>query len=162
MTDTPAELRKQLPTRDTFIRAAAAAPEGPCIIWPYYKDGKGYGHTRFAGVRHTAQWVSCFLRHGPPPKGAQAAHLCHTNSCCNGAHLEWQTPAENMAASVALGRHAHGERNAKAKLTEEEVVQLRRDYATGNYSQRELGAAYGISGPNAHQIIHRRHWRHVA
>lgn len=55
-----------------------------------------------------------------------------------------------------------GARNHNAKLTEAEVVTLRKLYRNGLATQAELAAEFGINQANVSEIIRRTQWGHVA
>jgi hypothetical protein len=54
---------------------------------------------------------------------------------------------------------ARGERNGRAKLTAEQVLDIHLLARSGRYWQRELGEAFGISQSEVSLIEHRRRWR---
>lgn len=54
-----------------------------------------------------------------------------------------------------------GELQSKAKLTEQQVREIRRAYAAGEYTMDELAARYGVTHPTILDIIHRNTWKHV-
>lgn len=98
---------------------------------------------------------------GPRPPGYVVRHLDgdkHNNVVSN---LAWGTHKENVADSIRLGRHARGERVAKAKLTKSEVRSIR--YSAGcGLSHKELGSLYGVAASTIGAVVSRRTWRHVA
>lgn len=51
--------------------------------------------------------------------------------------------------------------NASLKLTEDAVREIRRLYATGEYSYRELGDLYGVSRDTIGDVVTRKSWYHV-
>jgi len=53
-----------------------------------------------------------------------------------------------------------GENGPAAKLTEDEVRQIRKLYATGNYTQTNLSNLFGVSPPQISKIINFKHWKH--
>lgn len=55
----------------------------------------------------------------------------------------------------------NGERIHTAKLTEDVVREIRRLYATGEYSYRELGDLYGVSRDTIGDVVTRKSWYHV-
>lgn len=55
-----------------------------------------------------------------------------------------------------------GERNGNARLTDDAVREIRRIFAAGGITQRELGERYGVSQVKISQIILRKSWKHVA
>jgi len=54
-----------------------------------------------------------------------------------------------------------GERSHKRKLSNEQVQQLRDEYAKGGITQRQLAKKYGIHQANVWAIISRRVWKHL-
>ena len=163
-----AELRAQLvaskSARQQFLSNSwRLDAEAPCCEWPFWRDPQGYGRVRLAdGVHRTAQWVVCYLRHGPPPEPDwQAAHSCHNSGCVNGGHLRWLPPIENIRESVARGAHAHGERHARAKMTEALVREARALWDGGTVTLRALCAKYGLGVGPMHRLVTRKNWRNV-
>lgn len=57
--------------------------------------------------------------------------------------------------------YARGERNAGAKLTEDDVKEIHRLYATGNYTYTELVQPYGVSKGTIQNVIKKRTWKHI-
>jgi DNA-binding CsgD family transcriptional regulator len=57
-------------------------------------------------------------------------------------------------------RRARGEGNGVAKLTEREVIEIRRAGARGE-SQREIAARFGVSKPAIGHILRRESWTHI-
>ncbi|MFE2969933.1 endonuclease domain-containing protein [Streptomyces sp. NPDC059340] len=55
-----------------------------------------------------------------------------------------------------------GEANRAAKLTEDQVVEIRQRYAAGGITQRRLGEEYGIHRVHVNGIIRGHDWSHVA
>jgi len=58
-------------------------------------------------------------------------------------------------------RSTRGDRNGNAKLTEEDIRDIRRRAGKGK-SQRALAREYGVSEGTIWGIIHRKTWKHVA
>lgn len=54
-----------------------------------------------------------------------------------------------------------GEQNASAKLTEDQVREIRKRYAAGGVSLRTLGQEYGVGKSAIHQIVKGRNWKRV-
>jgi len=66
---------------------------GPCWIWTGYITDDGYGGKALGVPAHVAAYVEIV---GPVPDGLELDHLCRVHACCNPAHLEPVTHAENM------------------------------------------------------------------
>lgn len=77
------------------------------------------------------------------------------------SNLEWCTRAENTkhAWSTGLIKPSYGENCHKAKLSEKEVLKIRR--ITKKFSQRELAKMFNISRRNIRAILFRESWRHI-
>lgn len=106
-------------------------------------------------------------------------------------HLWLGTLADNMADMAAKGRASSGDRNNSrlhpervqrgdnhwshrrpdlvrigtkhhsAKLTEDNVLEIRRIWAEGDLSLPQIGAMFGTSGKHVWEIVHRHTWKHL-
>ena len=56
---------------------------------------------------------------------------------------------------------SRGENNKQAKLTTPEVIEIRRLYEMGQYSQTEIANQYGVSRKCISHIINRTTWAHI-
>jgi hypothetical protein len=90
----------------------------PCWIWKGGITGSGYGAMSIgpSSVR-SAHVVAYEMYVGTIPVGLVLDHLCRVRICCNPEHLEAVTQAENAR------------RGATAKLTHEQVDEIRRLHA---------------------------------
>lgn len=69
-------------------------------------------------------------------------------------NLEWVTPKENSQHAVRTGLiNAKGENHPQAKLTDQEVLEIRDLYKNKIYKQREIGAMYGVSHTHVCAIV---------
>jgi len=119
---------------------------GPCWEWMAYRNRKDYG--RFGGRRADGgnrmvlahRWAYETLI-GPIPDGLEPDHLCRNHPCVRPSHLEPVTHIVNMQRSpLKWGRN--GEANGRAKLTEEQVREIRQ--LRGAVSQRKLATRFGV------------------
>lgn len=76
-------------------------------------------------------------------------------------NLRWGTRSENAQDSRAKGRNACGERNGHAKLTEDDVRQIR-TLRTNGATFREVARRYGVCWQLISHICLRKRWAHVA
>jgi hypothetical protein len=64
-----------------------------------------------------------------------------------------------------LGHAGHdrraGEMNGNVRLSESDVVEMRREYARGGTSFKKIAAKYGIADSTARDVIRGRLWAHV-
>jgi len=138
----------------------SAGPDG-CWLWTGYRSATGYGqiivcpeYKRFSS--HRLAWT---VTHGDIPAGLYVLHSCDNPPCCNPAHLRLGTKADNSADAVRRGRiasgdrhgsrlhperRARGQRNAAAKLTELQVVEIKGLLADKTLGHAGIARRYGV------------------
>lgn len=78
------------------------------------------------------------------------------------SNLEWGTQQSNIQDMFDKGRKNHrGTNNPRSKLTEDQVLEIRNLYSTGNFMQKELGIKYGVSQKLISCIITNKNWKHL-
>lgn len=82
----------------------AQLPTDECVIWPGKVNNKGYPQidSRFTHAAHRYVWI---LHHQREPELPELDHTCRTPLCCNPAHLEPVTHAENHRRRAAAMTH---------------------------------------------------------
>jgi len=144
----------------------------PCIEWQQTRHRRGYGVCWFEGNMRNAQRVAWKLTKGSIPANKIICHHCDNPPCVNPLHLFIGTNKENVADMVAkrrqglTGRYssekrARGKAIGVSKLTEEQVKEIRRLYATGKFSQRDIGNKFGVTNQQICYIVNRRVWTHI-
>lgn len=99
---------------------------------------------------------------GEPPEGKNV--VCHLddNKLNNvSENLCWGDANDNMRHMVDHGRSLYGSRNPRALLTDSKVLEIRRLYATGEYSQTKLSKIYGVNQTTIGRAINSKAWKHL-
>ncbi len=126
-----------------------------CWEWVASTDADGYGaylHTR-------AHRFSYQLKNGVIPDLMSVCHTCDNPTCVNPAHLFLGTTQDNNKDCVDKQRNAFGEKSGKSKLTEKEVIQIRKLFKTTN--RIKLSEIFGVHKDTISAIIHRKTWKYL-
>lgn len=108
--------------------------------WVCSSHGKCGVHPKWYGNSLSRKiWEDNF---GPIPKGKVVRHKCDNPNCVNPMHLILGTQGDNNRDRDERGRTAKGEKVASAKLTEEQVREIKNNT---ELSQRQLARKYGVS-----------------
>lgn len=99
---------------------------------------------------------------GPPSEGQECRHLDGDKRNNRLENLCWGTSKENVADQVLHGTLVRGSGQSQAKVTEADVLEIRRRAAAGRYGiQRQLAREFGISDTVVSLIVSRKKWQHV-
>lgn len=159
-----------------------------CWLWQGTMLRQGYGCFKIAGKMYKAHRISYLYTKGPIPDGLVVCHSCDTPRCVRPDHLFLGTYKDNMQDAVRKGRMATGERsgarlhpesltrgkahwshlyperhrgelNGRARLSREQVQEIRTRYATGTISQFVLAAEYQVAQTTISAIVRKRNWK---
>lgn len=132
--------------------------DGECRVWTGYRNAKGYGVIGVDGSTQIASRVAYELAHGPIPRGLVVRHKCDNPPCVNPDHLEVGTHLDNARDMVERGRSARGENASQARLTWDQVREVRRRVAGGE-SRYAVARAFGVSQPSIWSIAAGESWK---
>lgn len=76
-----------------------------CWLWTGALNSRGYGCWGVQGVSHLTHRLAYEALVGPIPDRLTLDHLCRVKACCNPAHLEPVTAAENIRRAGAAITH---------------------------------------------------------
>ncbi len=132
-----------------------------CWEWQRGKTFGGYGITTINGIRARTHRLSYELFVGKIPKGLHVLHSCDNPACCNPKHLRVGTNYDNVQDRQNKNRQAKGIRHGRHKLSEQDIQEIRKLYATGNYTQQEIADSFGMSRSHICNILKNNYWKHV-
>lgn len=96
-----------------------------------------------------------------PDNKAEVNHLDGDKSNNSADNLEWCTREENMQHASKEGLlNCKGSNNNNSKLSEQDVINIRRLYAEGNI-MKDIAKAYNISKPHVSDIVNHKKWKHI-
>jgi len=132
-----------------------------CWEWAASKC-RGYGQFRIGEKMRRAHRISWIIHNGKIPIGMFVCHRCDNPACVNPAHLFLGTQKDNIQDALKKGRMAitKGEFNGQSKLTEAQVLSIRREYAEGK-TISELARKYKAGWTTIHRVVTRETWRHI-
>ena len=131
-----------------------------CWVWTAGIGGGGYGLFH-AGRHYRAHRFSFEANFGAIPQGLCVCHRCDNRLCVRPEHLFVGTYADNLRDMREKGR-AHfqvnrgcflrGEKSPRAKLTNQQAVDLRVRYVAGE-SARALGSHFGMTESAVFKVL---------
>lgn len=100
---------------------------------------------------------------GSIPQGLVIRHKCDNPNCINPEHLETGTHADNMMDMTKRGRavYVKGSRSGQAKITEQDVREIKRLLHKNKMKQTDIAKVYEISNSTLSAIKYGITWKHV-
>ena len=141
-----------------------------CWLWTGTFNPSGYGNVNIKSKNYPAHRISWLLKYGDfpdieRPERLFVLHKCDTRPCVNPEHLFLGTHQDNMIDMVEKGRAGtspnaiKGEANGSAKLTNEQVLKIRRIGRSSCYE--DTAKRFGVSPATISNIIRRNNWKHI-
>ncbi|HWI05050.1 MAG TPA: HNH endonuclease [Acidimicrobiales bacterium] len=129
-----------------------------CWRWENSCSPAGYGQIRVGYDLRLVSHIALEADGKPRPSPEQSAlHSCDNPPCFNPDHLRWGTQQENSDDKLERGRSNRGERHGMAKLTADDVREIRRRVAAGEM-QKSLVPIFGVSGGTISRVVLRKDW----
>lgn len=135
-----------------------------CWIWiaALFRETE-YGAFSFNSRPISAHRFSWILHFEEIPKGLFVLHKCDCRRCVRPDHLFVGTQRDNMIDMRCKGRTFHpcGEDSGKARLTNEEVFEIRRLHSIEGMKAPQIARMFDTGERNVHHIINRQSWTHI-
>jgi hypothetical protein len=141
-------------------------PEGDCWEWigtVGKKQQYGLFSCRKNGkkIQYRSHRVAYELYYGILiPYNMMVCHHCDNPKCCNPLHLFLGTALDNSNDKINKSRQPDlsGEKCGHAKLSWNQVNNIREDWDTGKYTQQQLSNKYNIVPSGISSIICNKNW----
>ena len=156
------------PLRERFWEKVRYNPQSGCMEWTGSTIRRGYG--MIGGERGTQNRLATHVRYEletglTVPKGFCVCHRCDNPRCVTFAHFFIGTLADNNRDKMNKGRQKNlrGSATSNAKLTEEQVREIRRRYIPAHpiHGGYAMAREFRVTPPAIHFIVKRVSWRHV-
>lgn len=140
---------------ERFWRQVERRGANDCWPWTGKSQTRGYGCLSVGGKRgskmlaNRAAWT---LTYGAIPEGHVIRHKCHNRLCCNPAHLELGSQADNVAD---MWDRPDGAPKGNARLSEADIKAIRND----DRSSRAVAPEYGVSHAHIRAVRRGRVWK---
>ncbi|WP_394805347.1 HNH endonuclease [Rhodococcus qingshengii] len=159
-----------------LIRGAVTTGEGCVEPIIGNRDKDGYHRIKVNGKQWRANRLSYICNWGQIPPGYFVCHSCDNPKCINPRHLWLGTGKDNAIDRDQKGRHRladarltrHlGESNGSAKLTEKDILEIRRLFIPSNKGNGhganydELARKFNVSKRSIAAIVRRKTWSHL-
>src|SRR6266542_362589 len=148
--------------------------EGDCWLWRAGRFADGYVMFNVDCRPRLAHRVAFEFVNGPIPAGALVIHGCDDRACVRLDHLFLGDAAARAAVREARGRTAradqHGSKTHRDRVPRAEhhyarqfscadVRTIRRRYASGHVTTRQLADEYGVRQNSIWKIVTGRSWQ---
>lgn len=135
-----------------------------CWNWMGRRFRRGYGIfcVEYHGKRReiTASRLAYALHSKADPAELVVCHTCDNRACINPAHLFIGTHQDNIADMIAKGRQCRGKDKHSAKMTEQDVLDIREEYRNGVWPS-VLAKRYGVSSKTIKRNAKGLKWKHL-
>lgn len=129
-----------------------------CWPWIAANTVRGYGCFWYHGKYVSShRFAYALANHRQIEELKVIRHKCDNKICCNPKHLEEGSQVDNMRDFYERQFHNWGETSSGAKLTEAQVIEIRKRAATGE-SHSGMAKDYCVGRRQIDRIANRTSW----
>jgi len=129
------------------------------------KSHKDHNNYNRLGLRKNGNQIKIFVHRlvleafeGPCPEGMEARHLDGDKDNNSYDNLMWGTPTENRHDRIRHGRNNRGEDHPMARLTVEQVKEIKNLLTEGKLYERQIGEMFNVSRDIVSKIKQGKNW----
>lgn len=156
---------RSIPLIERFFAYVGSKQSSGCILWTGTTDAKGgYGVLGYDGRQLKAHRVAYDLFVGGLSPDLLVCHSCDNPPCINPVHLFQGTELDNAEDMVSKGRSHGGIDHWSAKLTEEQVREIKTELSSPNRNRRTrraLARRFSVTPAVIYQIDWGWIWKSV-
>lgn len=172
------------PSSDEYLKRveqrliAQSKRNGECLEWTGRFNPFGYGIFKIRSSE--TQWLTYItpkkssisisthrvaykIWKGDIPEGIYVLHKCDNRACIEPSHLYLGTHKDNMDDMKNKKRQdmRPGELHHLNKMTNKDVIEIRKLWDSGKETQAGLSRKYNVSTACIHSIAKRKSWKHI-
>jgi hypothetical protein len=100
--------------------------------------------------------------YGECPTGMECRHLDGDKNNNSSVNLKWGTRRENTDDKILHGTSGKGENNTMAKLTDSDVLSMRKHREKTGDSHAKIGVMFNVSTMTAYRAVEGVSWKHLS
>jgi hypothetical protein len=156
-------MKKAFDAKESFFKKVFPEPNTGCWLWSgaaHPRYGHGCLNGQFYEGLNWAHRYSYFVHNGDFDRSLCVCHKCDNPSCVNPEHLFLGTAHDNQHDKIRKGRQQRGEKHAFAKLSEQDVKDIRELKASG-LSFGEIAKSYNMNITSIFHVVNKKNWKHI-